>query len=135
MDKWHLDEVVVTIKGEQFYLWRAVDMQRQRNKVAAKKFFLKSTGGAPRAIVTDKMRSYGAAKQELMPAVEHRQNRGLNNRAENSCRPTSPRERRMGRFKYSGGANDSCLYVSQSEVTFIPIPINTPRAIIEQITA
>ena len=115
-DKWHLDEVVVTIKGKQFYLWRAVDaqgqvidilMQRRRNKGAAKKFFrklLKSTVRAPRVIVTNKMRSYGAAKKELMPSVEHRQHKGLNNRAENSHRPTRSRERRMGRFKSSGGA-------------------------------
>ena len=99
VDKWHLAEVVVTIKGEQFYLWRAVDaqgqvidipMQRPRNKVAAKKFcrkLLKSTGNAPRVIVTDKMRIYGAAKKELISTVEHRQHRGLNNRAENSHRP------------------------------------------------
>ncbi|MGD1849049.1 MAG: IS6 family transposase [Cyanophyceae cyanobacterium] len=116
VDKWHLDEVVVTIKGEQFYLWRAVGaqgqvidilMQRRRNKGAAKKFFrklLKGTGSAPRVIVTDKLRSYGAAKKELIPTVEHRQHRGLNNRAENSHRPTRTRERRMGRCKSPGGA-------------------------------
>ena len=116
VDKWHLDEVVVTIKGRQYYLWRAVDadgqvidilMQRCHSKAAAKKFFrklLKGTGFAPRVIVTDKMRSYGAAKRELIPTVEHRQHRGLNNRAENSHRPTRTRERRMGRFKSPGGA-------------------------------
>ena len=116
VDKWHLDEVVVTIKEKQFYLWRAVDaqgqvidilMQRCHSKAAAKKFFrklLKGTGFAPRVIVTDKMRSYGAAKRELIPTVEHRQHRGLNNRAENSHRPTRTRERRMGRFKSPGGA-------------------------------
>ena len=115
VDQWHLDEVVVTLKGEAFYLWRAVDaqgqvidifLQRRRNKGAAKKFFrklLKETGFAPRVMVTDKMRSYGAAKKELIPTVEHRQHRGLNNRAENSHRPTRPRERRMGRFKSAGG--------------------------------
>ena len=107
MDKWHLDEVVVTIKGKQFYLWRAVDaqgqvidilMQRRRNKVAAKKFFrklLKGTGFAPRVMVTDKMRSYAAAKKELIPTVEHRQHKGLINRSENSHRPTRSLERRM----------------------------------------
>ncbi|MGD1851166.1 MAG: IS6 family transposase [Cyanophyceae cyanobacterium] len=116
VDKWHLGEVVVTIKGKQFYLWRAVDaqgqvidilMQRRRNKVAAKKFFrklLKGTGFAPRVMVTDKMRRYAAAKKELIPTVEHRQHKGLNNRAENSHRPTRTRERRMGRFKSPGGA-------------------------------
>lgn len=90
--KWHLDEVRVEIKGEVFWLWRAVDedgnvleilMQSQRNKAAAKKL-LKKQGFAPRVIVTDKFKSYGAAKKELLPAVEHRQHKGLNNRAENS---------------------------------------------------
>ncbi|EDX83518.1 Integrase core domain protein [Synechococcus sp. PCC 7335] len=110
-DKWHLDKVVSKIKGEQFYLWRAVDqhgvvldilMQRHRNKAAAKKFFrklLKPAGFAPRGIVTDKLKSYGAAKKEILKGVEHRQHKGLNNRAENSHRPTRIRERRMGRFK------------------------------------
>ncbi len=113
-DKWHLDEVVITIKGEQFYLWRAVDqhgvvldilMQRRRNTAAAKKFFrklLKPVGFAPRVIITDKLKSYGAAKREILEGVEHRQQKGLNNRAENSHRPTRIRERRMGRFKSMG---------------------------------
>ncbi|MEO0988673.1 MAG: IS6 family transposase [Cyanobacteria bacterium J06639_14] len=115
-DKWHLDEVVLTIKGQQYYLWRAVDtggqaldilMQRRRDKRAAKKFFCKllnPLGFAPRVIVTDKFKSYGAAKKELLPGVEHRQHKGLNNRAENSHRPTRTRERRMGRFKSPGQA-------------------------------
>jgi len=110
-DKWHLDEVVIKIKGEQFYLWRAVDqhgtvldilMQRRRNTAAAYRFFrklLKSAGFAPRVIVTDKLKSYGAAKKNILKDVEHRQHKGLNNRAENSHRPTRIRERRMGRFK------------------------------------
>ena len=115
-DKWHLDEVVIKIKGEQFYLWRAVDqhgvvldilMQRRRNKAAAKKFFrklLKATGFASRVIITDKLKSYGAAKKIILKGVEHRQHKGLNNRAENSHRPTRVRERRMGRFKSVGQA-------------------------------
>ena len=81
-------------------------MQRRRDKVAAKKFFrklLKGTGFAPR-VITDKMRSYGAAKKDLTPGVEHRQHRGLNNRAENSHCSTRTRERRMGRVKSPGGA-------------------------------
>jgi len=114
-DTWHLDEVVVIIKGQQHYLWRVVDaqgqvvdilMQRHRDKRAAKRFFrtlLQPTDFAPRVIVTDKLKSYGAAKKELLKSVEHRQNRGLNNRAENSHRPTQMRERRMGRFKSPGG--------------------------------
>jgi putative transposase len=115
-DKWHLDEVFLTIKGERHYLWRAVDqdgcvldilVQRQRNKQAAKKFFRKLLKGftyMPRVLITDKLKSYGAAKQEIMPGVEHRQHRYLNNRAENSHQPTRQRERRMQGFKSPGQA-------------------------------
>jgi putative transposase len=115
-DKWHLDEVFLTIKGERHYLWRAVDqdgnvldilVQSHRNKKAAKKFFRKLLKGlryVPRVIITDKLKSYGAAKQEIVPGVEHRQHRYLNNRAENSHRPTRQRERRMQGFKSPGHA-------------------------------
>lgn len=115
-DKWHLDEMVVTINREQYYLWRAVDadgnvldilMQRHRDKAAANKFFrklLKKQSFAPRVTVTDKLKSYGAAKQELLPNVEHRQHKGLNNRAENSHQSTRVRERRMRQFKSPGHA-------------------------------
>jgi putative transposase len=83
-DKWHLDEVFLTIHKERYYLWRAVDqdghvldilVQRRRDKKAAKKFFrklLKSLTYVPRVIVTDKLKSYDAAKRELLPGVEHR---------------------------------------------------------------
>jgi putative transposase len=115
-DKWQLDEVFLTIKGERHYLWRAVDqdgnvldilVQRRRNKKAAKKFFrklLKGLAYVPRVIVTDKLKSYAAAKREILPGVEHRQHRYLNNRAENSHQPTCQREQRMHRFKSPGHA-------------------------------
>jgi putative transposase len=115
-DKWHLDEVFLTINGERHYLWRAVDqdghvldilVQRRRNKQAAKKFFRKLLKGltyVPRVLITDKLKSYGAAKQEILPGVEHRQHRYLNNRAENSHQPTRQRERRMQGFKSPGYA-------------------------------
>jgi putative transposase len=115
-DKWHLDEVFLTIQGERYYLWRAVDqeghvldvlVQRRRDKHAAKTFFRKLLKGCqyvPRVIITDKLRSYGAAKQEILPGVEHRQHRYLNNRAENSHQPTRQRERAMRRFKSAGHA-------------------------------
>src|SRR5215510_9048641 len=115
-DKWHLDEVFLTLKGEHHYLWRAVDqdghvldilVQRRRDKRAAKKFFRKLLKGltyVPRVIVTDKLKCYGAAKRETLPGVEHRQHRYLNNRAENSHQPTRQRERRMQRFKSPGHA-------------------------------
>jgi putative transposase len=115
-NKWHLDEVFLTINGERRYLWRAVDqdgnildilVQRRRNKNAAKKFFrklLKRLTYMPRVIITDQLKSYGAAKQDILPSVEHRQHRYLNNRAENSHQPTRQRERRMQRFKSPGHA-------------------------------
>ena len=115
-DKWHLDEVFLTINGKRYYLWRAVDqddnvldilVQSRRNRKAAKKFFRKLLKGlqyAPRVVITDKLRSYGAAKREILPGVEHRQSRYLNNRCENSHRPTRQRERRMQGFKSAGHA-------------------------------
>ncbi len=115
-DKWHLDEVFISINGAQHYLWRAVDqegnvldilMQSRRDKQAAKKFFrrlLKDLAYVPRVLITDKLPSYGAAKREVLPSVEHRQHKRLNNRAENSHQPTRERERRMRRFKSPGHA-------------------------------
>ena len=110
-DKWQLDEMAVAIKGKKYWLWRAVDangyvrdvlLQSRRNKAAALRLMrklLKGQGTAPRVMVTDKLRSYSAAKAELMPGVEHRSHKGLNNRAENSHLPLRRRERRMMRFK------------------------------------
>src|SRR5215204_3712310 len=110
-DKWHLDEVVISIAGREHWLWRAVDqhgvvldilVQSRRNAKAAERLLrklLKKQGTAPRVMITDKLASYGAAKREIMPGVEHRQHRGLNNRAENSHQPTRRLERIMKRFK------------------------------------
>ncbi|KVP67113.1 transposase, partial [Burkholderia ubonensis] len=109
-DKWHLDEVVVTIKGSKHWRWRAVDqhgavlevlVQRRRDQAAAKRLMRKllKRHGRPRVIVTDKLRSYAAANTELGLSVEHRQHKGLNNRAENSHQPTRVREKVMRRFK------------------------------------
>ena len=113
-DKWHLDEVVVTIAGKKHGLWRAVDqdgivldilVQSRRDKQAAKRLLrklLKRQGRPPRVLIADKLASYGAAKKEITPGVEHRQHKGLNNRAENSHQPTRRRERQMKRFKSAG---------------------------------
>src|ERR687888_655789 len=113
-DKWHLDEVVITISGTKHWLWRAVDqhglvldvlVQSRRNATAAKRLsrtLLKRQGRAPRVLITDKLASYAAAKKDLMPGVEHRRHKGLNNRAENSHQPTRRRERQMKRFKSPG---------------------------------
>src|SRR5437879_4767899 len=115
-DKWHLDEVYLKINGKTHYLWRAVDqygnvldilVQSRRNKHAAKKFFRKLLKGlqyVPRVIITDKLKSYGAAKREILPGVEHRQSRYLNNRCENSHRPTRQREYRMQGIKSAAHA-------------------------------
>ena len=110
-DKWHLDEVAIKIAGVKHWLWRAVDqagmvldvpVQKRRDRRAAKRLLrklLKRQCRAPRVMVTDKLPSYGAAKREVMPGVEHRRHKGLNNRAENSHQPTRRRERQMKRFK------------------------------------
>ena len=84
-------------------------VQARRDATAAKRFFrrlLKGLQYVPRVIVTDKLRSYGVAQRQLLPGVEHRQSRYLNNRAENSHRPTRRRERQMQRFKSSRQAQD-----------------------------
>ena len=106
-----MDEMVLTIRGKKHYLWRAVDqegnvldilVQSRRHKKAAKRFFRKLLKGSqyvPRVIITDKLKSYGAAKREILPGVEHRQHKRLNNRAENSHQPTRLREKKMRRFK------------------------------------
>jgi putative transposase len=103
--------VFIRIRGKLHYLWRAVDqdghvldilVQSRRNAGAAKRFFrklLKDLQYVPRVIVTDKLRSYAAAKREVLPGVEHRQSRYLNNRAEVSHQPTRRRERQIQRFK------------------------------------
>ncbi|MCZ1021144.1 IS6 family transposase [Streptomyces noursei] len=115
-DTWHMDEVFIKINGVIHYLWRAVDqdgnvldilVQPRRNAKAAKKFFrrlLKELEYVPRVIVTDRLRSYDAAHRTVMPSVEHRSSKYLNNRAENSHQPTRQRERTMRRFRSAGGA-------------------------------
>jgi len=130
-DKWHLDEVVVPIKGRKHWLWRAVDasgdvldilVQSRRNKAAAMRFFRKlfKVWGQPRVIITDKLRSYGAAKADLAPGIEHRQHKGLNNRAEGSHRHTRRREKIMGRFKSPGQAQRFLSVHDQTIALFRP---------------
>ncbi len=121
-DKWHMDEVVLTIADVKHWLWRAVDqtasrlrrtgvldilVQSRRDTRAAKRLLrklLKRQCRAPRVMVTDKLASFGAAKCQVMPSVEHRRHKGPNNRAENSHQPTRRRERQMKRFKSAGQA-------------------------------
>jgi len=106
------DECVISIKGEHHILWVAVDqdglvlhvlVQKHRNTKAAKRFTRKlicAQGCAPRIMVTDKLRSYGATRRAIgLGVCNHRQHKGLNNRAENSHQPFRRRERVMKRFK------------------------------------
>ena len=108
--KWHLDEVYVKINGELHYLWRAVDHEgevlesfasKTRDKAAALKFIKAAMKrhGRPRAVVTDGLRSYAAAMNEIGNADKHEVGRWLNNRAENSHQPFRRRERAMLRFR------------------------------------
>ena len=114
--RWHFDEMAVLIGGEQFWPWRAVDdegevldllVQRRRDKNAAVKLMrnlLRKQGFAPDVLVTDKLRSYGAAKAALGLSARHEQGLRKNNRAENSHQPVRRRERKMQRFKSPGSA-------------------------------
>ncbi len=110
-DKWHLDEAVITIRGKKHWLWRAVDqdgfvldvlVQSRRNAKVARRLMRKLLKGqcrSPRVMVTDKLRSYSAAKRDIMPGVEHRSHKGLNKRAENSHQPVRRPESAMKRLK------------------------------------
>src|SRR5712675_1451944 len=115
-DRWHLDEMVVRIAGKRMYLWRAVDhegevldmlVQRRRAKRAALRLMrklLRKQGFAPKLLVTDKLRSYGAAFHDLHLTCRHEQGLRMNNRAENSHQIVRRRERKMQRFKSAGSA-------------------------------
>ena len=114
--RWHLDEMVVSIAGRQMYMWRAVDsegevleilVQPQRDKVAALRLLrklLRHQGFVPTVIVTDKLRSYGAALREIGFLGSHEQGMRANNRAENSHQPVRRRERKMQGFKSAKSA-------------------------------
>jgi putative transposase len=127
-----LDEVFLTINGERHHLWRAVDqdgnvldilVQRRRNKTVAKKFFrklLKRCQYVPRVIITDKRKSYGAAKQEMLPGVEHRQHRYLNNRAENAHQPPRPTGAAHATVQVTGAGPAHPLGVCSQRATLPP---------------
>jgi putative transposase len=131
-DTWHLDEVFIKVNGKRQYLWRAVDqngtvldilVQSKRDAKAAKRFMaklMKKQCRVPRVLVTDKCRSYGPAHRELMPSVEHRSHKGLNNRAENSHQPTRQRERAMKYFRSPGRAQKFLSAFSQISPHFRP---------------
>jgi len=114
--RWHLDEMVVSLFGKQMYMWRAVDgegevldilVQPRRDKAAALRLLrklLRRQGFVPTVIVTDKLRSYGAALRELGFLGSHKQGLRANNRAENSHQPVRRRERKMQGFKSAKSA-------------------------------
>jgi putative transposase len=103
--------VVISISKKRHWLWRAVDqdgfdldvlVQSRRDRKAAKRplrMLVKKSAMAPRVMITDKLRSYGVARREMGVGIEHRQHKGLNNRAENSHQPTRRCERKVKRFK------------------------------------
>lgn len=107
-DKWHLDEVVITIRGRKHWLWRAIDangdvldilVQTRRNAKAAKRFFkrLVAEFGEPRIVITDKLGSYVKPIKILAPDADHRAHKGLNNAIKVSHSPTRKREKLFGR--------------------------------------
>ena len=108
--QWHLDEVFMKINGELHYLWRAVDHEgevlesfvtKRRDRRAALKFLRKSMKGYgnPQVLVTDKLRSYGAAMKVIGKVERQETGRWLNNRVENSHLPFRRRECAMQRFR------------------------------------
>jgi putative transposase len=108
--QWHLDEVFVRINGETYYPWRAVDHEgevlesfvtKHRDRKAALEFLRKAMKryGSPKVIVTDRLRSYGAAMKVIGNADRQETGRWLNNRAENSHQPFRTRERAMAKFR------------------------------------
>jgi len=115
-DIWHLDEMVIVIRGKRYWLWRAVDsegevldflVQSKRNTKSALKLMrklLKKRGFAPTQIVTDKLKSYHKAFRTLGLTAEHIDNKRSNNRAKNSHLPVRRRERKMQKFKSPGSA-------------------------------
>ena len=128
---------MLKIAGVKHWLWRAVDqtgivldvlVQRRRDKQAAKRLLrklLKKPMRPPRVMITDKLASYGAAKREVMPSIEHRQHKGLNNRAENSHQPTRRRERQMKQFKSAGQRSASCQPTIRSTTSSIAAAITS----------
>ena len=122
--QWHLDEIFVKINGETHYLWRAVDHEgevlesfvtKTRDKKAALKFLRKAMKkyGQPETVVTDKLRSYGAAMKEIGNSDRQETGRWLNNRAENSHLPFRRRERAMQRFRRTRSLQKfSCVHAS-----------------------
>ncbi|WP_405055252.1 IS6 family transposase [Acidiphilium acidophilum] len=130
-NKWHIDEMVITIGGEPRWLWRAVDdrgdvleilVQKRPNADAARRFLRKlmRRWGQPRVVVTDKLRSYDVALRTDCRSADHRSHKRLNNRIEASHRHTRRREKIMGRFKSAGHAQRFLATHDQIVILFRP---------------
>ena len=102
-------------------------VQMRRNTKAARRLLirlLKKQGMAPKRMITDKLRSYGAAKRQVMPHVEHRSHKGLNNRAENSHLPFRKRERTRQGFRSIGSLQQFLSIFSAVRNLFTPTRAN-----------
>ena len=130
-DKWHLDEVVISIRGKKHWLWRAIDangdgleiiVQTRRNAKAEKRFFkgLVAKFGEPRVVITDKLRSYIKPIKILAPDADHRSHKGINNAIEVSHRPTRKREKIFGKFKSHRQAQTFLAAHDQINLIFHP---------------
>ncbi|EAQ24894.1 IS6 family transposase [Roseovarius sp. 217] len=117
-DVWRLDEVVVKIAGRSFWLWRAVD----QHGVVLEEIL------QPKRIITDKLRSYGAAKREVAPGLDHWSHKGLNNRAENNHLPFRKRERVMQGFR-SPGALQRFVSIQSATRNCFSVPARRRSAI------
>lgn len=102
-------------------------VQSRRNTKAAKRLLvrlLKKQGHAPKRMVTDKLRSYGAAKRQIIPHVDYRSHNGLNNRAENSNLPFRKRERTRHGFQSIGSLQHFVSIFSATRNHFVPASFN-----------
>jgi putative transposase len=106
-DNWHPDEVVVSVNGLHWWLWRAVEpqgtaldalVQTRRNRQAAQRLMPKLIRRQvlPRVMITDKLKRLAATKADLGLKLERRQDKGLNNRAENYGKTPIPRTKIQG---------------------------------------
>ena len=137
-DRWYLDEVFIRINGRVHYLWRAVEhdgdvmdimVQSRRDKRAAKKFFRKLIKGlryVPLVLITDKLESYSAARDEVRPGVEYRQRKYQHNGAEHALQPTRWREKLMSRFKSASAHR--CLSLFGSITSYFRLGRDLSRA-------
>lgn len=136
-DIWHLDEVRIVIGDQIHWLCRAVDqegyvldeiLQTRRNTKAARRLLtclLRKQGVCPGRMITDKLKSYGAAKRKLGLSVRHLPHKGLNNRAENSHLPLRKRERIMQKFRSPGGCQRFVSAFSAVRNLFVPPAADT----------